>query len=205
MAADAMAPASSAATGMPADVRPSAAALALARLNTSRSRLRQELLPAAASAAGADAGNAGRALPRRWRVLLRHWRFRLRHSVLAGVAAASLQTWWLQHPLRAPCETAGAELRSTVGPLVRRHPVATVLLAGAAGAALVAWRPWRWSWVAGQVEPLPRKLGHWLMGQLSQPAVKTMLAGLLLSVLGRAATAAHPPAEAGNPADPGTR
>lgn len=166
-------------------------ARALARLQASRQRLRRELLPDVDRPGLGEAGG-GPALPRRLRAMFRHWRYRLRHAPLAGMALTAFQTWWHEHPLRVPGEALGTELRSAVVPMVRRHPVATVLIAGAAGAALVAWRPWRWPVVARQIKPIPRGFGRWVMRQLSQPAVQTMLAAWLMSAVGRGAAETDP-------------
>lgn len=47
--------------------------------------------------------------------------------------------WWHRHPLKMVLDVAGPLL---VGQ-ARQHPVAAMLLAAAAGAALVLLRPWR--------------------------------------------------------------
>jgi hypothetical protein len=107
------------------------------------------------------------------------------------MALTALQTWWHEHPLRVPSEALGNELRGSVGPVVRRHPIAAVLVASAAGAALVAWRPWRWPVVQRQIKPLPRSFGRWVFRQLSQPAVQAMLAAWLASSVSRGVAAAE--------------
>lgn len=179
---------------------PSDVEQALARLQASRLQLRHALVPAARSEA---AGNAGASpLPRRLRALLRCWRQRLRQSPVAATLMGSAQAWWWQQPWREPAEAAAAELRGAIGPVVRRHPVAAVLLAGVAGAALMAWRPWRWPVVARQFSPLPRRVGRWLMAQFAQPAVQSVLGGLLMSWLGRAANAPPPSPSPSPPAAP---
>lgn len=167
-----------------------AGARALARLNASRQRLRQELLPEADDDPAANDSHGGLPLPRKLKAMFRHWRFKLRHMPVAGMALGALQTWWHQHPLRMPGEALGSELRHSVVPLVRKHPVATVLVASAAGAALVAWRPWRWPVVARQIKPIPRSFGRWIVGQLAQPAVQSMLAAWMMSSVHRSSAAA---------------
>lgn len=157
-----------------------AGARALARLNASRRRLRRELLPPEPDHLPREDGG-GPPLPRRMRAMFRHWKYKFRHSALGGMALTAFQTWWHDHPLRVPGEALSSELRGAVVPLVRRHPVATVLLASAAGAALVAWKPWRWPVVARHVQPLPRSFGRWAMAQLSSPAVQSILATWLMS------------------------
>lgn len=155
-------------------------ARALARLNASRRRLRRELLPPEPEHPLPEDGG-GPPIPRRMRAMFRHWKYKLRHSALGGVALTAFQTWWHDHPLRVPGEALSSELRGAVVPLVRRHPVATVLLASAAGAALVAWKPWRWPVVARRIKPLPNSFGRWAMAQLSSPAVQSILATWLMS------------------------
>ena len=187
----------------PLPVEPSPkAVLALERLNASRLQLRQALIPAAARNYDEPEGDreSGAALPRRMRVFVRSLRQRIRRSPVATTLLASVQTWWWQHPWREPIHATTAELRRNVGPVVKRHPVAAVLLAGAAGAALVAWRPWRWPVVARQISPMPRQMARWVMAQLTQPAIQTILGGLMMSFLKRADNEAEASSVSSDPA-----
>jgi len=55
-----------------------------------------------------------------------------------------LTQWWNQHPLLKSARNAEDAARDAIAPLVRRHPVAVLGTAAAAGALLVWCRPWRW-------------------------------------------------------------
>lgn len=170
-------------------------ARALARLQASRAQLREQLLPPAEPPAV-----AGRRSPS-LRALLRRWRIRLSRSPLVDVALAGLQTWWQHHPWRAPGEAVARQLGDTVGPLVRRHPVAAAAVAASLGAALVLGKPWRWPLVAGQIAPLPRRAVRWALHQLANPAVQSVIAAWVLATLGpRTAAAPAGEAEAPDPA-----
>ncbi len=58
--------------------------------------------------------------------------------------------------LAAPTgELVAGELQASLTPLVRRHPLATVLVSGALGLALMAGKPWRWPSVRRHLQPLP--------------------------------------------------
>ena len=63
---------------------------------------------------------------------------------LALVGLDLLTQWWAQHPLLRSARKAEDSARGVIAPLVRRHPVAVLGTAAAAGALLVWWRPWRW-------------------------------------------------------------
>ncbi|HJV60175.1 MAG TPA: hypothetical protein VJ743_04470 [Albitalea sp.] len=69
---------------------------------------------------------------------------RLRSLPVVGVVADAIAAWWSHHPLHGAATLAESVAHDTLGPLVRRHPVAVLALAFAAGAAAVRWRPWRW-------------------------------------------------------------
>src|SRR5512145_1105859 len=96
------------------------------RLALSRERLR-EALKAAAGSGSADS-----------------WLDEWRSTPAAAVLLEVLEQWWSQHPLRAAGLAASALLRSAVEPLVRRHPLLSLVGALLAGGLLVWLRPWRW-------------------------------------------------------------
>ena len=56
-----------------------------------------------------------------------------------GLVKAGASTWWRDHPLHV----GATVLKPVVSDYVRRKPVATLLVAASAGAALVFIRPWR--------------------------------------------------------------
>jgi len=72
------------------------------------------------------------------------WRDELRSTPAAAVLVEVLEQWWSQHPLRAAGLAATALVRSAVEPLVRRHPLLSLVGALLVGGLLVWLRPWRW-------------------------------------------------------------
>jgi hypothetical protein len=161
---------------------------ALQRLEASRLKLRAQLLDLPEGGAEADGGHA-HGMPRRLRVLWRALRRRLRAWPMAGVALAAVQGWWRKHPLRGGGELLAYELNTSLLPAVRRHPERALLIGATAGFGLVLLRPWRWPLVAGQLKPLPGRLGHWLLAQLSQAPLQALLSAALGVMAGRAAAA----------------
>ncbi|MBK7263442.1 MAG: hypothetical protein IPI03_16900 [Rubrivivax sp.] len=73
----------------------------------------------------------------------------------------------------------GTVMNNEIGPQVRRHPVLSVSLAAAAGAALVAARPWRWQPLASRANLVQRQALDsalsWSWQQLTQPSVLAAL------------------------------
>lgn len=72
------------------------------------------------------------------------WRDELRSTPAAALLIEALEQWWSQHPLRAAGLAATALLRSALEPLVRRHPLLSLVGALLVGGVLVWLRPWRW-------------------------------------------------------------
>jgi hypothetical protein len=169
---------------------PDARLIALERLAASRLRLRDQLLDVPPSRK--DQPEPGMLLPRRLRALWRSARRHLRGSPLALMAVGSLQSWWQRHPWRITGELLARELHGALTPAVRRHPLATALLAGGLGLALMRCRPWRWPLVANQFRPLPSRIGHWLMHQLTQAPGQALLSSLLLWLSANAGTRSRP-------------
>ena len=156
----------------------SAREAALARLIASRAALRQELITPPDPGLEGHEGSSFN-LPRRAQALWRALRRSLRGSPMAGIALAAVQQWWERHPWRMATEIAADELQAIARPLIRRHPVASTLLAAAAGAALLSARPWRWPLVAKQFRPLPGRMGRWLFNQLGAAPGQALLASVL--------------------------
>ena len=133
------------------------------------------------------------------------WRAWTRGSPLAGVAATAVDAlggWWRSQPWHSATEIAGRAVLAEVAPLVRRHPLLAVALGAAAGAALVAARPWRWQALSRQVRPLGGSLMRWTLAQLSQVPVQMALAALLAQFVAdraRGQATAPPPADTGEP------
>jgi hypothetical protein len=148
---------------------------ALQQLEASRSDLRRALIPPADTDPLNDPGTSPRLtdpLRRWWRRLRRS----TRQSPVATLLSEAAQGWWQRHPWRP----TGLLLLRQVQPLVRRHPVASTAAAAALGAALMGLRPWRWQAVDTQLRPLPGRVGHWLLAQLSSGPMQLALASLIL-------------------------
>lgn len=99
------------------------------RLALSRERIRRALADAAAGEPATGAAT---------------WRDELRSIPGAELLLEVFDQWWSRHPLQATARAATALLRSTIEPLVRRHPLRSLLAALALGGLLVCLRPWRW-------------------------------------------------------------
>ena len=179
-------------------------AQALVRLQASRAQLRAAMLPPPQTESSSSGGFG---LPRRWRAMWRAW---TRGSPLAGVAGTAvgaLGGWWRSQPWHSTTEIAGRAVLAEVAPLVRRHPLLAVALGAAAGAALVAARPWRWEALSRRVRPLGGTLMRWTMAQLSQVPVQMALAALLAQFVadrsrGQSDAAAPPPPQPPEGASP---
>lgn len=152
---------------------------AQARLAASRSRLRLALMPPDPDSAQAHASGTGRK-PHRLGAMWRAWRRSMHSWPVVDLALDTAQTWWQRQPLRPVGELLAAELRATALPLVRKHPLATVVAAGALGVLLVAGRPWRWPLVAKQMHRAPHHVGNWLTRQLGSASVQASLIGMLM-------------------------
>ena len=169
---------------------------ALGRLMASRARIAGLLLPAPPQdrdAAAADPGAQGAwAAPRRWRAQWRLWK---RQGPLAPVLMAiehGLGSWWRRHPWHDTATVVGEMGAATVRPLIRRHPMAAIGLGAAVGAALAWSQPWRWRPLRVHATRGTRQAFGWALGQLSQPAVQMLIAGLLLSKASPAAPTTEP-------------
>ncbi|MCO5978138.1 hypothetical protein [Ideonella oryzae] len=165
---------------------------ALARLTASRSRLRAQVVPARHAGRAGDASD-GLGLRIWWRFLRREL-----GQTPVGLAALSwIERWWQRQPLSTAAELGAAELRATVLPVVRRHPV--VALAGAAllGGALVASRRWLWSWAGRRAGAWRGSLGAWVWRQARDPAVQLLVMAWLQQMAAARPQAGGAPPEAG--------
>ena len=75
------------------------------------------------------------------------WLEGLRKNPLSAMAVDALLGWWARQPINTSVHVAEAAAVAAITPLVRRHPVATLGGAAAAGALVVWVRPWRWRWL----------------------------------------------------------
>lgn len=147
--------------------------LALQRLEASRASIHAELMKLQAPD---DASPAASGRSSAW----------LSAIPLFDTATRALRLWWRRHPARPVVDIASDAGAQALEPLVRRHPLASLALAMAAGAAMVVWRPWR-SRVTAAV---------WagLVAQLTAGLVKSVLhPGTLSALLGSLARTPAPP------------
>lgn len=152
------------------------------RLQRARDRLavsRQRLLITWAPRSEEDIARGARA-QRRVGSWLRYWRHRARGIPVVGLAVDGIATWWENNPWRVAGQALAAELDDAVKPWVRRHPVLTIGVAAGLGYAVVASRAWTWPALAEQIRPLPSRAGRWLLHQLTQAPLQTLLASLAL-------------------------
>lgn len=171
---------------------------ALARLTESRARLRAQILPGPAQGLGAPEGR-GPGLRTWWRFLRRQ----LGHTPMGLAVWSWAEAWWRRQPLAAAAELGAAELRATVLPAVRRHPV--VALAGAAllGGALVASRRWLWAWAGRRAGVWRGSLGAWAWRQARDPAVQLLLLNWVQQMAASRSAAGAEPAQAPRASSPG--
>ena len=167
---------------MSGEAQGSARSMALARLAASRARLRRALLPDEGQHDDGDGDEVGGpgAVPgrtaRRWRAL---WRLWMRGSPLAPVLVVvgqAVSSWWRRHPWHDTVTVASVVGRESALPLIRQHPLAAVGLGAAAGALLVAARPWRWRTLHVYAKRSARLSAAWAAGQLALPAVQGLMA-----------------------------
>lgn len=167
---------------------------ALTRIEFSRAKLRQALVPPPERDRPEQAAGGGR-MQRRLRLLLRGWVAGTPLAPLLHTAWAGARGWWQQHPWRSTGVAAGRAVSDELGPLVRRHPAVSIGVAAAVGAAIVAARPWQWPLLAGfALHARQRAMNStlsWSWRQLSQPWVQMALATALAAWGGsRSASAA---------------
>lgn len=163
-------------------------ARAQARLEASRARLRRQFIPPAPPPG--PQGGTGRGFASRWLQSLASGPLQSMRKWLGGnpvteAAFSGIGHWWATHPLRNTAELAGSEIasewRRSGVPMLRRHPLASVAIAGLAGAAFVTVRPWRSANVKS-LRPFARRMGRWLMAQVP---VKTVLSSLVVMLAAR--------------------
>jgi hypothetical protein len=107
----------------------------------------------------------------------------------------ALRLWWHRHPARPVLDIASDAGALALKPLVRTHPVASLSLAMAAGAAMVVWRPWR--------SRLTAAVWAGLGAQLTAGLVRTVLnPGTLLALFGGPPQRPAAPAESSPPTSP---
>lgn len=150
---------------------------ALARLVASRQRLQSTWLPSS----DPSSGPRGARRSGRWSVLWRRWRRRLDRQPLVGMALDAAEQWWQHNPWHLAGRAVASELDGALTPWLRRHPGWAVAIAAGTGYAVVRARPWAWPGVAGPLRLLPRHISRWLLTQLTQLPLQSLLTGLALA------------------------
>ncbi|MEQ1686271.1 MAG: hypothetical protein ABL916_21685 [Burkholderiaceae bacterium] len=106
---------------------------AVARIEASRARLRNAMMPPPAlEARASDTG-------------LLAWLERLKHQPSIAVIVDALQSWWLRHPMRPLVHVASEATNAVARPIAQHNPVALVAAAGLLGVVFAWSRPWRWA------------------------------------------------------------
>lgn len=161
-------------------------ALALARLDASRTQLIQRLYPAppdrGAHAAAGDAGVVGLVASLMNALMARAQRDGLPRAAWR-TARALARRWWTRQPWHASVELVAGTLADEVRPVVRRHPWASLAAAAAVGGALMMARPWVATTLHRQTRDLPHRVGRLLWQQLAQAPVQLALLGALTAWL----------------------
>lgn len=181
-------------------------ALALQRIDASRSQLIVRLYPQPETRSPPDADPAG---ARSWSSSgISHWMARAqRNGYLDAtwrMARALGRRWWTRQPWHASVELVASTLAHEAKPLVRRHPWASLAAGAAAGAVAMAAVPWLTRSLRRQAQPWRDDFGKMLWHQLAQAPVQLAIAGALTAwltdVSRRSAQAQQPDADPGEPA-----
>lgn len=102
-------------------------------------------------------------------------------SAIPGIGGLldTARGWWAQHPLRPMLMLAMQATQSAVAPLARRHPLALVAAALAAGSVFAWSRPWRWLLSPALLAGLMPQLLTTAMARVPGPAWLAVLASLV--------------------------
>ena len=176
-------------------------ALALQRIDTSRTLLIRTVWPAPATADLQFSAGPSTGLARPMSLLLGHIGRKGLSSQTWRVARGRVQRWWKRQPWHTSVGLVADTLAREVRPVVRRHPWACLGAAAAVGGALVLVRPWLRAALRQQTQNLRDHAGQMLWSQLAQPSVQLALAGALsawITTLARQTSSAPDP-NAGTP------
>lgn len=172
---------------------------ALSRLTLSRERLRESLTPAAPRANSEDKGGFHPLRRARAWLIGTPWGGFLDPVVTA--LSDEVSHWWHRQAWRHSVLVVKDTLSSELTPMVRRHPLTAVLVMAAAGAMVAASGVWRWRTVRRSTWQLGTRIRRALVGQLSKPAVLSVILGALVSTLAsRRATPSAAKAPSSSPA-----
>ncbi len=150
-------------------------AQALARLNLSRQRLQESLKPPP------EEGNPGPLHKAREWLRGSSWGSVL--DPILGAVGDDVMRWWGRQGWGDSALLAKNAVSAELGPLVKRYPIAAVLVTAAAGAAFASSGLWRWRAVKRGMSHLGLQLKGLGISQLSNPAVQGLVLSGLLSVL----------------------
>lgn len=98
---------------------------------------------------------------------------------LVRIVIGSLKEWWSHHALRPVAQIVAEASRAVVTPLAQHYPLALVLSASAAGAALAWSRPWRWIFSSALIAGLLPQLASRVVARLPLETWTTMLSAAL--------------------------
>jgi len=154
---------------------------ALARLERSRANLRLALTPALPAQDRAPTWSS--ALVEHARAWLRGTTWGTVVEPLVGAACDTLSAWWTHQPWRLAALQARDTLSAELSPWVRRHPVAAIAVSAVVGATVAASGVWRWPRLRRTALHLAAQLRRTVTGQLSSPALQSVLLGAVLSYL----------------------
>lgn len=159
-------------------------ALALARLDASRTELIQRLYPGPSKQRVHDGatGLGDLAASLVSSMMTRAKRDGLPRTAWR-TARALARRWWTRQPWHASVELVSDTLVSDLRLTVRRHPWASLAAAAAVGAALTMARPWVAHTLRRQTRDLPSRVGRMLWQQLAQAPVQLALLGALTAWL----------------------
>lgn len=94
-------------------------------------------------------------------------------------ARALGRRWWTRQPWHASVDLVASTLAHEAKPIMRQHPLATLAVGSAAGAALVLVLPWAARSIKTQAGPWRNNLGGMIWHQLGQAPVQLALTGAL--------------------------
>lgn len=94
-------------------------------------------------------------------------------------ARRALRLWWRRHPARQAVDMVSDAGALALKPLVRTHPLLSLSLAMAVGAAMVVWRPWRSRLTAAVWAGLGAQLTAGLVKTVINPGMLALLLGSL--------------------------
>ena len=155
---------------------------ALARLERSRTRLRESLAPAVPSPASKESGFSFHPVQKA-RAWLRSTPWGGLLDPVASAVSDELLHWWQRQSWRQSAVLVKDALSTELSPLVRRYPIAAVLVTAGAAAVFVGSGVWRWRTVRRSAGQLGSQLRRVFVRQLTNPAVLSVLLGAVVSYL----------------------